>query len=67
MCVEKDSIEHIKSLIFATLYNVISVYMESLNHWVVNSDKFAVVVIVLSIIFIGISVSLLHITKQLKK
>lgn len=41
--------------------------MEGLNQWVTNSDKFAVVVIVLFIIFLGISATLLHISKQLKK
>lgn len=64
---KKDSFEHIKSPIFAPLYKVRSVYMESLNQWVMNSDKFAVVVIVLFIIFLGISATLLHISKQLKK
>jgi len=41
--------------------------MENINQIVANSDKFAVVVAILFIIFSGISITLFHISKQIKK
>lgn len=41
--------------------------MQNLNQWVASSDKFAVVVLVLFIIFLGVSATLLHLSHKINK
>jgi hypothetical protein len=41
--------------------------MDKINQLVAISDKYIVVLAVLFIIFIGISIALIHISKQIKK
>jgi hypothetical protein len=38
-----------------------------INQWIMSTDKYAVVIIVLSIIFTGLALFLFYLTNQIKK
>jgi hypothetical protein len=41
--------------------------VDFINQWVISTDKYAVVIIVLAIIFTGVALSLFYLSNQIKK